>query len=428
MLSSRILNPQNFVGKKSAAVTLAISIAVSMALAGCARNEAATPQAQAMPAPQVSVAEVVSKPVTEFDEFTGRITPVERVEIRPRVSGYIASVNFKEGHEVRKGDVLFVIDQRPYQAELKHAQAQLAQAVTQRALAKSERERASKLLNLHAISQEEFDTRVSGSEQADANVEAAQAAVDTAQLNLTFTEIRAPISGLVSRAEVTAGNLVSSGQTLLTTLVSIDPVYVEFQGDERVYLKYAELARKAKQDKQSTDGVSDLRAGGDPLWIGLANEEGYPHQGKLVFLDNALDAATGTIRVRGLLDNHDRGFTPGLFARVKITGSKPYNAVLIKDSAVGTDQSVKYAFVVDKENKVEYRAIKLGPIIDGLRVVREGLQPGEVVVVNGLQRVRPGAAISPQQVAMDNRVNSANDANSKLAMTARDGNKKSAQL
>jgi multidrug efflux system membrane fusion protein len=408
-----------FTARIASAATL--SLALSLLISACGRNEAATAQAQ-MPAPQVSVAEVVAKPITEFDEFTGRIQAVERVEIRPRVSGYIASVNFKEGHEVHQGEVLFVIDPRPYAAELKRAQAQLTHAISERTLAKTEHDRATKLLNLHAISQEEFDTRAAGNGQAEADVQGAQAAVDAAQLNLTFTEVRAPISGLIGRAEITAGNLVSSGDTLLTTLVSIDPVYVEFQGDERVYLKYAALARQSKGDK----GVTDLRDGSDPLWIGLADESGYPHEGKIVFLDNTLNAATGTIRVRGRLDNRERRFTPGMFARVKLTGGSKYNALLIKDSAVGTDQSVKYVFVVNADNKIEYRPLKLGPLVDGLRVVREGLQPGESIVVNGLQRVRPGAVVNPQRVAMEQPVDKGNASEGPLL--ARTGDKKSAQL
>lgn len=370
---------------------LAALSALALSISACARNEAAT--ADAMPAAQVTVAEVVSRPITEFDQFTGRITAVEHVDIRPRVSGYIASVNFNEGKEVRKGDVLFTIDPRPYEAELKRAQAELTRAKTALVLANSEHERATKLLNAHAISQEEFDTRVSGSEQAAANVQAADAAVDAAALNLSFTRIEAPISGLVSKAEITAGNLVSSGQTLLTTLVSIDPVYVEFDGDESVYLKYAELARQNEK--------VNSREGGSPLWVGLADETGHPHQGKLVFLDNQLDPATGTIHARGRLDNHDRRFTPGMFARVKLTGSAQHDALLVKDSAVGTDQNVKYVFVVDGKNTIEYRPVKLGPVVDNLRVVRDGLRPGEVIVVNGLQRVRPGAPVNPQRVAMD---------------------------
>jgi RND family efflux transporter MFP subunit len=360
-------------------------------LSGCARNEAA-PAAVAPAAPQVSVAQVLSRQVTEFDEFTGRFVAVERVEIRPRVSGYIASVGLTPGREVKKGDVLFTIDPRPYEAALKGAKAELARARTQLALARSERDRATKLLELRAISQEEFDTRASGTEQADANVEAASAAVDTAALNLSFTRIESPISGLVSREEVTAGNLVAAGQTLLTTVVSVDKIYVEFEGDEQVYLKYAALTRSGE--------LANARESHLPIWIGLADEQGTPHEGKMVFVDNALDVQTGTIRARALLDNRERRFTPGLFARVKLVGSGKYEALLINDSAIGTDQNVRYVFAVGVDNKIEYRAIKLGPVVDGLRVVREGLKPGESIVVNGLQRVRPGVTVAPQRVAM----------------------------
>lgn len=363
---------------------------VAVVLAACSRNEAAP--APAAP-PAVTVAEVVTRQVTEFDEFTGRIEAVERVEIRPRVSGYIASVNFTEGAEVRAGDVLFVIDPRPYEAELKRAEAEHTRAVTALALATSERERAVRLLDLKAISQEEFDSRLAGSEQAAANVQAAEAAVDAAQLNLSFTRVLAPIAGRVGKAEITAGNLVTGGQTPLTTLVSIDSVYVEFEGDERVYLKYAELARRGER--------ADTRDPNHKLWVGLADENGYPHEGRMVFLDNTLDPATGTIRARGRLDNSDRRFTPGLFARVRLAGTDDADALLIRDSAVGTDQSVRYVLVVGEENKVEYRAVKLGPLVDGLRVVREGLASGENIVVNGLQRVRPGSPVTPERVAMD---------------------------
>jgi RND family efflux transporter MFP subunit len=371
-------------------LTIAALAVAALTLTGCARNEAAP--AAALPPPQVTVAKVVSRSVNEFDEFTGRFEAVERVEIRPRVSGYISSVNFTEGSEVHKGDVLFVIDPRPYDADYKHAKAQLAQARTQLVLARSERERAVKLLQLHAISQEEYDSRTSGSEVADANVEAAQAALDSAALNLTFTRVTAPINGRVGRAIVTSGNLVASGQTPLTTVVSLDPIYVRFDGDEQAYLRYTKLAREGSR-------VS----GRNPVEVGLADETGYPHKGAMVFVDNELDAATGTIRNRALLDNHDRAFTPGLFARVMLLGNQTHEAILINDSAVGTDQSVRYVLVVGADNKVEYRPVKLGPIVEGLRVVREGLSPGESIVVNGLQRVRPGAPITPQRVAMGER-------------------------
>jgi multidrug efflux system membrane fusion protein len=361
-----------------------------LTLAACAPNQAA--QNSAAAPPQVTVAQVVSRPVTEFDEFTGRFEAVDRVEIRPRVSGYISSVNFTEGSEVKKGDVLFVIDPRPYEAEYKHVQAQLAQARSQLALAKSERERAVKLLEQHAISREEYDTRSAGSEQSEANVQGAQAALDTAALNMTFTRVTAPISGRISKAQVTAGNLVTTDQTLLTTLVSLDPIYVRFDGDEQAFLRYTKLARQGT--RSSSSGTPNA------VMVGLADEPDYPHHGVMVFVDNELDPTTGTIRSRARLDNHDRAFTPGLFARVKLLGNGTYTALLINDSSVGTDQTVKYVLVVNSSNKVEYRVVKLGPVVDGLRVVREGLSSGETIVVNGLQRVRDGAVVSPQRVAM----------------------------
>lgn len=378
--------------KKFSALIVPVVVAAVLTAAGCARNEAAPAAAAAQQAPHVTVAQVVKRPVTDFDEFTGKFVAVERVELRPRVSGYISSVSLEAGHEVKKGDVLFTIDQRPYQAELKRAEAELARARTQLALSRSERERAVKLLDQHAISREEFDSRVSGNEAAEANVQAASAALDTAALNLSFTKVESPISGIVSREEVTTGNLVTAGQTLLTRVVSVDKIYVEFEGDEQVYLKYTALARKGE--------VTNSRDATTPVWVGLADENGTPHEGKMVFLDNALDPQTGTIRARALLDNKERRFTPGLFARVKLIGSAKYDAILVNDSAVGTDQNVRYVFALDKDNKVQYRPVKLGPLADGLRVVRQGLQPGELVVVNGLQRVRPGIQVAPERVAM----------------------------
>src|SRR5437773_7332057 len=368
-----------------------LGIVAGAALGGSARNEAAEQKAMP-PLPKGTVAAAISRKVTEFDEFTGRFEAVERVEVRPRVSGYISSVNFKDGSEVKKGDVLFVIDPRPDVAERDKPRAQLAQARSQLILARSERDRATRLLAQHAISQEEFDTRTSGLEQGQANVEAAQAALDAATLNVTFTRVTAPISGRISRALVTSGNFVTNGQTPLTTLVSLDPIYVSFDGDEQEYLKYTKLARDPAH-ASSRDAHS-------PVLVGLADENGYPHQGVMVFVDNALDPATGTIRSRALLDNHDRGFTPGLFARIKLMGGSQHEAVLINDSAIGTDQTVRYVLVLAAANKVEYRPVQLGPVIDGLRVVQSGLAPGETIVVNGLQRVRPGAQVAPQRIAM----------------------------
>jgi RND family efflux transporter MFP subunit len=362
-----------------------LTVAILLSSGGCSKSETAmVPPA----ATAVSVAQVVSRDITEFDEFSGRFEAVDRVEIRPRVSGYISSVNFTQGREVKKGDVLFVIDSRPYQAVYKQAAAQLEQARSQQSLSYSERERAEKLLTLHAISREELESRVAAADQANANVDAAQAAVDAAQLNLTFTRVTAPIAGVVGRAAITAGNLVTSDQTLLTTLVSIDPIYVAFDGDEQGYVNFMNFARRGPAGAPR------------PVFVGLVSENGYPHEGSMVFVNNELDSATGTVRARGLLDNHDRRFTPGMFARVKLPGSAHHQALLINDSAIGTDQSVKYVLRVGKDNSVQYCIVKLGPLIDGLRVVTDGLAPGDTIIVNGLQRVRPGITVTPERIAM----------------------------
>ena len=366
-----------------------------LGVSGC-RSEATT--AQQAPAPQVSVAAALERDVTEWDEFTGRLEAVESVEVRPRVTGYIESVNFTEGSTVRKGDLLFVIDPRPYRAELSKAEAELARAVAGSELAASDAARSEKLVDIKAVSREEYDTRVNAAREAKADVAAARAAVDSAKLNLEFTRITAPISGRVSKAVVTAGNLVTGGSnaaTLLTTVVSLDPMYVTFEGDEQIYLKYAELSRRG--ERQSS------RDAANPVLMGLANETDYPHRGEMVFVDNQVDPRTGTIRARASFDNKDGYLTPGLFARVKLLGHNSYHAVLVDDRAIGTDQSQKFVYVIDAENKVTYRPVKVGRLTDGLRIVQQGLQPGENVVVNGLQRVRPGVVVAPERVAMDAR-------------------------
>lgn len=390
--------PKSAIRNNTSLVLTLMTPLAAMILASCARNEAA--EAPQGGPPPVQAAKVVTKPITEFDEFTGRFEAVERVEVRPRVSGYVESARFQQGHEVKKGDILYVIDARPYQATFKHAQAELTRARTQLALAKSESERAAKLLAKRAISQEEFDTRTSGNEQAAANLQAAEAAVESAALDLSFTEVRAPISGLVGRAEITAGNLVAAGQTLLTTVVSVDPIYVSFDSSERAFLKYNALESRGELKSQ--------RNARNPVWAGLADEQGTPHEGVLTFLDNELDPNTGTIHARGLFANKDRRFTPGMFARVKLIGSGQYDALLINDSAVGTDQSVKFVLKVGADNKIEYTPVKLGPVIDGLRVVREGLKADDVIVVKGLQMVRPGMPVTPQLVAMGEPRNGGN--------------------
>jgi RND family efflux transporter MFP subunit len=382
-------------------------LAALVGLSGC-RSEA-TPAAQA-PAPQVSVASALERDVTEWDEFTGRLEAVEAVEVRPRVTGYIESVNFTEGSTVRKGDLLFVIDPRPYRAALSQADAELERAIARAELTASDAARSEKLVDIKAVSREEYDSRVNASREAKANVAAARAAVDAAKLNLEFTRITSPIDGRVSKAIVTAGNLVTGGSnaaTLLTTVVSLDPMYVTFEGDEQIYLKYNELARRGER--------SSSRDAANPVLMGLANEDGYPHRGSMVFVDNQVDPRTGTIRARAAFENKDGFLTPGLFARVKLLGHNSYHAVLVDDRAIGTDQSQKFVYVVDAQNKVTYRPVKVGRLTDGLRIVQQGLQPGETVIVNGLQRVRPGVVVAPERVAMDAR----ELAESKLAMAAK---------
>lgn len=358
---------------------------LAAALAACGGGAAAPGQAP----PQVRVTTAVAEEMTDWDEFTGRFEAVENVKLRPRVSGYLEQVRFTEGKEVRKGEVLFVIDPRPYQVELDRAEAELTRARAQSALTELEVERAERLLKARAISQEEYDQRLSQRSQLRANMAAAQATVAAARLDLEFTKVVAPIDGRVSRAEVTAGNYVAAGTTVLTSVVSLDPIYVYFEGDERTYLKYTGQARRGERPSS--------RDTANPVFVGLADESDFPHAGRMNFVDNSLNPATGTIRARAVLDNPDRSLTPGMFARVRLLGSGKYNATLVADEAVGTDQDRRFVLVVNKDNVIEHRAVELGQTVDTRRVVRSGLQPGERVIVGSLHRVRPGMSVAPQQ-------------------------------
>ncbi|RAZ01803.1 efflux RND transporter periplasmic adaptor subunit [Enterobacter sp.] len=365
---------------------------LSVLLVGCDNSVA---QNAAPPAPAVSAADVVVKSISQWDSFNGRIEAVESVQLRPRVSGYIDKVNYTDGQEVKKGEVLFTIDDRTYRAALEQAQANLARAKTQASLAQSEANRTDKLINTHLVSREEWEQRRSAAVQAQADIRAAQAAVDAAQLNLDFTKVTAPIDGRASRALITSGNLVTAGDTasVLTTLVSQKTVYVYFDVDESTYLHYQNLARSGQGASSNHTAL--------PVEIGLTGEEGYPHQGKVDFLDNQLTPSTGTIRMRALLDNSQRQFTPGLFARVRLPGSAEFNATLIDDKAVLTDQDRKYVYIVDKEGKAQRRDITPGRLADGLRIVRQGLNPGDKVIVEGLQKVfMPGMPVNAKTVAM----------------------------
>ncbi|BBJ63252.1 MULTISPECIES: efflux RND transporter periplasmic adaptor subunit [Enterobacter] len=365
---------------------------LSMLLVGCDNSVA---QNAAPPAPAVSAADVVVKSISQWDSFNGRIEAVESVQLRPRVSGYIDKVNYTDGQEVKKGEVLFTIDDRTYRAALEQAQANLARAKTQASLAQSEANRTDKLVNTNVVSREEWEQRRSAATQAQADIRAAQAAVDAAQLNLDFTKVTAPIDGRASRALITSGNLVTAGDTasVLTTLVSQKTVYVYFDVDESTYLHYQNLARSGQGASSNHTAL--------PVEIGLTGEEGYPHQGKVDFLDNQLTPSTGTIRMRALLDNAQRQFTPGLFARVRLPGSAEFKATLIDDKAVLTDQDRKYVYIVDKEGKAQRRDITPGRLADGLRIVRQGLNPGDKVIVEGLQKVfMPGMPVNAKTVAM----------------------------
>lgn len=347
------------------------------------------------PPPLVTVAQVLEKKVKEWDEFTGRMQAVETVEIRPRVSGYIDKVAFTEGSQVKRGELLFVIDPRPYKAEYDRAAADVKRYKTALDLGRIELVRVQRLKDSGAVSEEELDERKSAVAQGEANVAGAEAALETASLNLGFTRVTSPIDGRVSRAEVTRGNLVTgggNGGTLLSSVVSLDPIYLYFDGDEQTYLRYTQMARSGERPSS--------RNAPNPVQVGLANEEGFPHAGTMDFVDNQLNPQTGTIRARAVLPNKDGFFTPGLFARVQLLGSGEHQAILIEDRAVNTDQSQKYVLLLGANNQIEYRAVKLGRIIDGLRVVNQGLRPGDVIVVNGAQRVHPGVTVTPQRVTM----------------------------
>ncbi|HHA1554170.1 TPA: efflux RND transporter periplasmic adaptor subunit [Enterobacter cloacae] len=371
------------------------AVLLSALIVGCDEGVA---QNAAPQAPTVSAADVVVKSISQWDSFNGRIEAVESVQLRPRVSGYIDKVNYTDGQEVKKGQVLFTIDDRTYRATLEQAQAALARAKTQASLAQSEANRTDKLVNTHLVSREEWEQRRAAAVQAQADIRAAQAAVDAAQLNLDFTKVTAPIDGRASRALITSGNLVTAGDSasVLTTLVSQKTVYVYFDVDESTYIHYQKLALSGQGAASNHQAL--------PVEIGLVGEDDYPHQGKVDFLDNQLTPSTGTIRMRALLDNTQRQFTPGLFARVRLPGSAEFQATLIDDKAVLTDQDRKYVYVVDKESKAQRRDITPGRLADGLRIVQQGLKPGDKVIVDGLQKVfMPGMPVNAKTVAMTTR-------------------------
>lgn len=368
-----------------AAVAAGIAVLVSACGGG---GGAAGGPGGAPGAPPVSVAPAVQRQVQDSEEFSARLEATDTVDVRARVGGTLEAVHFREGERVAKGALLFTIDPRPYAAEVARAEAQLAAAQNAVELARSEVVRADKLVSINGISAQELDQLRSAVRGGEANVKAAEAALAGARLNLGYTRISAPIGGRVSRAAITPGNLVTAGEPVLTTLVSQDKVHAWFDAPESLYLRFQQAAREAK--------------GGAAVQMGLADEEGFPHAGKVDFIDNRLNPATATIRVRAAFDNSKGRFTPGLTARLKLAGSAGYDAVLVPERAIGTDQTRKIVLTVGANNIVAPREVKLGALIDGMRVV-QGVKAGENIIVDGLQRAFPGAPVAPTVLKIDER-------------------------
>ena len=368
----------------AAFATLAIA---GLGTFGAIRVNASAPDKAAPPLPEVDVAAVVTRTVTDWQTYSGRLEAVEKVDIRPQVSGTIVSVNFKDGALVRKDDVLYVIDPRPYQAEVDRAAAQLAGAQARDGYAQSDWQRAQRLIGDNAIAKRDYDEKQNASREASANLKAAQAALETARINLGYTRITAPVSGRVSRAEITVGNVVSAGASAapLTTLVSVSPIYASFDADEQTYLQYINGARDGRKV---------------PVELGLANETGYSRRGTIDSVDNRLDTSSGTIRVRARFDNADGTLVPGLYARIKVGGSAPHPALLVDDAAINTDQDKKFVFVVDAQGRVSYREVQPGLQHGNQREIVSGLAAGDRVIVSGTQRARPGAQVKPRVVPM----------------------------
>jgi RND family efflux transporter MFP subunit len=373
----------------------ALALGLALGLAGCARPPAEAP---APPVP-VTVSYPVERYVTDYADFTARTAAVDSVEVRARVWGYLDRVNFKEGALVKKGDVLFELDPRPYQATLSQAEAKVAQDEAQLSYDEAEYRRNLNLVGTGAVSRSDLDKTAAARGVDKANVAADKALVASRQLDLEYTKIAAPVSGRVSRYVVTVGNLIQSGDqgggTLLTTIVSVDPMYAYFDVDERTVLRVRQLIREGKaKSARETDW---------PVLLCLASEEGYPHRGTINFVDNQVNPKTGTLRVRGVFPNKEEALSPGLFARVRVPIGQPHKALLVTDRAIDNDQGQKIVYVVNENNEVVSRPIRPGALHDGLRVIEDGLQPGDRVIVKGLQQVRPGVTVEPKLADMPSR-------------------------
>lgn len=366
-------------------IVLRVTLAMLAALcAGCRDQPPAQPPGGAGP-PQVLVAPVMERKVEEFEEFSARLAAVEQVEVRARVAGTLEKVHFRDGQPVHKDELLFTIDPRPFAAEVARSAASVSSARSQAQLARAQLARAEQLLPMHAISEQEADERRAAAANAGSSLRAAEAALETSRLNLGFTRIAAPITGRASRTALTAGNLVSVNEPVLTTIVSTDPVYAYFDASEAAWLKYGQSA---------ADNAAPV------VRMGLFNEAGFPHTGRIDFVDNRLNPGTGSIQVRAVFKNPDGRFTPGMSARVRVGAGKPYQATVVPDRAINTDQTRKVVLVVGPKGIVEPREVKPGALVNGMRVV-SGVRPGEHIVVDGLQRAMPGAPVTPQLVALD---------------------------
>ena len=367
-------------------VPLVSLILIANVLAGCDGK----PASGAPPLPPVTVAQPLQKSITEWDEYTGRFTALETVEIRARVSGFIDSVHFQEGQIVKKDDLLFVIDQRPYQIAVEQAKADIERAQAKLDIGTQDVNRATPLLQDRTLTEREFDTRKSVQRDASGQLASANAALKQAQLNLEWTEVRAPIAGRISDKRVDAGNLISGGQTgatLLSVIVSIDPIHFVFDGSEADFLHYLRLAAAGTRPSS--------RDAPNPVAVRLADETEFTHQGRMDFVDNAINPKTGTIRARAVFDNKDGFLTPGFFGRLRLFGGT-HDALLIPDGAIASDQASKIVFTVADDGTVGTKRVELGPIVDGLRVVRSGLAPTDRIVIDGLPRARPGQKVKAE--------------------------------
>lgn len=360
---------------------------------GCSKK--ASGPAAAPPAPKVTMATPLVKKVVEWDEFVGRLQSPKMVNLRARVGGYVEQIHFKEGTEVKAGDLLITIDPRPFQVVVDGARADLDRIRAHAAHARNETKRAESLIKSQAIAAEELDSRRNASDEADAAVRVTEATLQKAELNLEFTSVRAPITGRISYALVTEGNLVTGGEkdsTLLTTIVALDPLYCYFEVDEQSALKYREMHKRGQRASPLFEAV--------PAELGLSNQQGFPRKGQVDFVDNVLSPDTGTIRARGTFSNEDKLMAPGFFGRLRIPGSGEYDALLIRDEAIGSDQGRAFVFVIGKDGKAEYRPVETGPMEDGLRIIRSGLKADEKIAINGIISLRNGTTVNAEDGPM----------------------------